>query len=54
MDWWMPLMMLARETPRETMLMTSVSASTEQMDEQRSGASAASDSGPFSSTPMPR
>ena len=53
-DWWIPLMMFAVEMPRETMLMTSVSASTAQIDEQASGFSAWSDSGPISSIVMPR
>jgi hypothetical protein len=51
---WIPLMMLALDTPRDTMLMTSVSARTAQIEEQISGSSAWSDSGPISSTATPR
>ena len=53
-DWWMPLMMLGAEIPRETMLITSVSASTAQMDEHCSGSSASSERGPISSRVIPR
>ena len=51
---WMPLRMLGVEMPRETMLMTSVSASTAQIDEHVSGLSACSESGPTSSSVTPR
>ena len=40
--------------PRETMLITSVSASTAQIEEQASGASACCESVPISSSVTPR
>ena len=42
------------EMPRDTMLMTSVSASTAQIDEHFSGSSACGESGPISSIVTPR
>jgi hypothetical protein len=50
----MPLRMLGAVMPRETMLMTSVSASTAQMLDTTSGLSAWFDSEPISSWAMPR
>ena len=42
------------ETPRDTMLITSVSASTAQIDEHFSGSSDWSDRGPISAIVTPR
>ena len=53
-DRWMPLRMLGAVIPRETMLMTSVSASTAQMLLTTSGLSACCDKAPISSWAMPR
>jgi hypothetical protein len=54
MDSWMPRRMFDSFTPRETMLMTSVSASTAQIPETFSGRSASMESGPTSSRVTPK
>ena len=53
-EMWMPLRMFAAEMPRETMLMTSVSASTAQMPLTFSGVAPCCESVPISSCAMPR
>jgi hypothetical protein len=53
-DRWMPLRMSGVAMPRLTMLMTSVSASTAQIELTFSGSCEVCDSGPISSTATPR
>ena len=53
-DMWMPFRMSAVAMPRETMLMTSVSASTAQIELTFSGFLELRESGPISSTATPR
>jgi hypothetical protein len=53
-DRWMPRRMLEAEIPRDTMLITSVSASTAQIDETFSGESPCWDRVPISSWAIPR
>ena len=50
----MPFRMFAAEMPRETMLMTSVSARTAQIEDTFSGLSPCFDSAPISSCAIPR
>ncbi len=51
---WIPRRMLAAPRPRETMLMTSVSASTAQIELTASGFSAVSERAPMSDCATPR
>ena len=53
-DRWMPFRMSGVAMPRDTMLITSVSASTAQIELHFSGFCEVFDSGPISSTATPR